>query len=65
MAQREYKVNTVNGMVRLDLDDGTHTDFMPDQANRFAAMLVAAAHEAVYNDRPPKITMTFHYNNEG
>ena len=61
MAQKEYKVTTVDGKVRVDLADGTYTDFMPDQANRFAGLLVAAAHEAVYNDRPSTIGMRFNY----
>lgn len=62
MAQREYKVTAVDGKVRLDLGDGEYTDFMPDQANKLAAMLIAAAHEAVFNNRPPVINMQFNYS---
>jgi hypothetical protein len=61
VAQKEYKVTTVDGMVRLDLADGTHTDFMPGQANKLAGLLIMAAHEAVYNNRPPSITTTFNF----
>jgi len=61
MAQKEYRVSVVDGKVRIDLDDGTHTDFMPDQANKLAGLIIAAAHEAVYNDCPPSITMRYNY----
>lgn len=61
MAQQEFKVTAVNGKVRLDLGDGTHTDFLPGDANKFAGLLIRAAHEAVYNNRPPSMTATFNF----
>lgn len=61
MAKQEYKVTAVNGKVRLDPGDGTHTDFLPGEANKFAALLVMASYEAVYNHRPPSITTTFNF----
>lgn len=59
MAQKSYKVTAVDGLVRIDLDDGTHTDFLPGEANKLAGLLVMASHEAVHNNRPPSITTTF------
>lgn len=61
MAKQDYKVTEVNGKVRLDLGDGTYTDFLPGQANKFAGLLLRASHEAVYNNRPPSLTATFNF----
>lgn len=62
MAKREYKVSTVDGMVRMELGDGEWVDFMPDQANKLSGLLARAAHEAVYNDRPSHLTLTFNFD---
>lgn len=61
MAQQQYKVSAVNGMVRLDLGDGTYTEFLPGEANKLAGLILMGAHEAVYNNRPPSITTTFNF----
>jgi hypothetical protein len=61
MAQKEYKVTAVDGKVRVDLDDGTYTDFLPYEANKFAGLLVRASHEAVYGSVPPYVAMKFNF----
>lgn len=60
---RTLSVEAVDGMVRFDLGDGTHVDLMPDQANKFAGLTVRAVQEAVFNDRPKKMTVTFNFEN--
>lgn len=61
MAKQEYKVTEVDGKVRLDLGDGSYTDFLPGQANKFAGLFLRAAHEAVYGNRPETLTATFNF----
>lgn len=61
--QNDWEVSVVDGQVRIDLGNGVTGDLLPGEANKFAGLLIRAAHEAVYNERPKTIPVTFNFEN--